>query len=107
LYFIKNSSILDNIYLRGYNLTKKLNKNQKKGSLVFLRAPKHFNIGKRKIYSFKNYSSFLYKLKIKFPLKSFLNNPSTFIFMLSEFHKFHLLYKLSSIKVTLKIKLKF
>jgi hypothetical protein len=107
LYFIKNIIILKELYLRGYNLTKKLNKHQKKGTLVFLRPPKHFNIGKRKVHSFRNYQTFSHKLNLKAPFSLALKSPYRFFAILIEKHQFNLLYSISSIKITFKAKIKF
>jgi hypothetical protein len=107
LYSLSEKLVCYSICLRGYNLTKKLNKKQKKSTLVFLRAPKHFNIGKRKVHSFKNYNKIIYKLNLKIPLIFFLKNFSIFFSVLQNFHKFNLLYKIFSIKISLKVKIKF
>lgn len=107
MYKISKNGCLKQLYIRGYNLTKKLNKNQTKHSLVFLRAPKHFNIGKHKVLSFKNYYTHSYYTNIKIPVLFFMKNPQQLYNFIIEFHKFHLLYKIASIKVTVKVKIKF
>ena len=107
MYSLKNNSELKIITIRGYNLTKKLNKKQSRGSLVFLRPPKHFNIGKRKIHSFRNYQKFFYYIKLSLPTSFILKNPYRVFYILKEIHKFHLLYNISSIKISLKTKIFF
>jgi len=107
LYTLKNTSELNIIGIRGYNLTKKLNKKQSRGSLVFLRPPKHFNIGKRKVYSFRNYQKFIYHVKLFIPTPFIIKNPYRVFYLLKEIHKFHLLYNISSIKISLKTKIFF
>ena len=80
---------------------------QTRQSLVFLRAPKHFNIGKHKVFSFKNFYKKFYNLNLFFYLFFYLNNNKLLYNIITEFHKFHLLYKISSMKITIKVKIQF
>jgi len=59
LYKIDSESKLIKLKINYLLLSKRTNKyinliNKKKQQLIFLRAPKHFNIGKHKIHSFDN-----------------------------------------------------
>ena len=49
MYLINKGGTLKNLCLRGVYLSKKFSKTQNKQTLVYLRAPKHFNIGKQEI----------------------------------------------------------
>lgn len=106
LYKINKTSILTNLTLRGNFLTKKFFKKNSKQTLIFLRAPKHFNIGKHKVSSFKNFYKYNYSFNYKIPTEQFLNNKLLFLKFFSLFHKIHLLYTLNSIKVSTKLKIK-
>jgi hypothetical protein len=107
MYKLNKITTLTKLCLRGYNLTKKLNKNQTKHSLVFLRAPKHFNIGKHKVLSFKNFYKHTYGLSLSTNILIFVKYPYFFYNIILNFHKFHLLYKINSIKITAKLKIQF
>jgi len=85
LYLINNKSIIVNLISRGIFLSKKFNKKNHKSSLVYLRAPKHFNIGKHKIFSFKN--KFINNLILNY-------NIPTKILILYEQYFFKLNFKL-------------
>lgn len=63
MYLVSNNSSLECIVLRGYFVSKKNLKKNNYQCLVYLRSPKHFNIGKQKVFSFN--SKFCYKFKIK------------------------------------------
>lgn len=92
--------------LRGNFLTKKFFKKNSKQTLIFLRAPKHFNIGKHKVSSFNNFYGYNYKFNYKIPTEQFLNNKLLFLNLFPLFHKIHFLYCLTSIKILTKIKIK-
>lgn len=67
MYKINKKCLITTIYLKFLKLLKKKSQTKNvKQTLIFLRSPKHFNIGKRKIYSFK----YLYvkKLQCNLPL---------------------------------------
>lgn len=106
MYKINKINNLYKLCIRGNNLTKKLNKNTTKQTLVFLRAPKHFNIGKRRVLSFKNFHKFFYNLNLVLHTRIFLKNEQYLFNILNEFHKFHILYRINSIKISSKIKIK-
>ena len=107
MYKINKNININQIFIRGYNLTKKLNKYQSKHSLVFLRAPKHFNIGKHKVLSYKNQKTYLYKTKLMIPTIFVVKYPLHIYNTLLHFHKFHILHKITSIKMIGTIKIKF
>lgn len=98
MYKIKKISYLNTIALRGHYLTKKILPKTSKQTMIFLRSPKHFNIGKHKVHSFLNFKKIIYNILYKIPTSSFINNKLAFFKIFNSFHKFHLLYSLTSIK---------
>ena len=94
------------LILRGNYLTKKFFKKNSKQTLIFLRAPKHFNIGKHKVSSFVNFKSYLYNVNYSLFISQFLLNKNFFFSILTLFHKLNVLYVTNSIKVKTKIKIK-
>lgn len=106
MYYLKKKSLLTNITLRGIFLSKKYNKIQKKQIMVFLRAPKHFNIGKHKIKSFNNKHNITYNTHIFLLINFFTKNSSLMYKLFTNTHKFNNLYKINSIKTTIKVKIK-
>ena len=94
------------LILRGNYLTKKFFKKNSKQTLIFLRAPKHFNIGKHKVSSFVNFKSYLYNVNYSLFISQFLLNKNFFFSILTIFHKLNVLYVTNSIKVKTKIKIK-
>lgn len=106
VYKLNKTTILTNLILRGNFLTKKFFKKNSKQTLIFLRAPKHFNIGKHKISSFKNFHKYNYNFDYKLPTEQFLYNNSLFLKFFPLFHKIHLLYSLNSFKISTKLKIK-
>lgn len=98
--------MLKKLVLRGNYLTKKLFKKNSKQTLIFLRAPKHFNIGKHKISSFVNFYKYVYNCNYNIPSNQILTN-SVFVFSLFHlFHKLHFLYVINSIRLTTTVKIK-
>jgi hypothetical protein len=106
LYKINKTSILSKFILRGNYLTKKVLKKTSKQTLIFLRAPKHFNIGKRKVSSFVNYKKFIYNFNFKLPTSQYTKNGGTFFRFFSLFHKLNFLYIVNSVRITTKVKIK-
>lgn len=106
MYKLNKIGILTNLILRGNYLTKKILKKNSKQTLIFLRAPKHFNIGKHKISSFVNYYKYSYKMNYLLATQQFLFNKNFFFKFFTLFHKIHLLYVINSIKINTKIKIK-
>lgn len=106
MYHINKFSVIDKIVLRGNYLTKKILKKNSKQTLIFLRSPKHFNIGKHKVSSFLNYKNYNYKLKYKICTNHFLTNQYLLFNIFTYFHKLHFLFNISSIRSTIKIKIK-
>ncbi len=106
MYLISNESTLSKVVTRGIFLSKKFNKKNHKSTLVYLRSPKHFNIGKHKIFFFKN----RYKDELFFSMKI-----STKILIFYEHYFFKIIFKLlnihnlkriNSIRVNTKTKIK-
>jgi hypothetical protein len=106
LYKLNKNTNLTNVILRGNYLTKKVLKNNHKQTLIFLRAPKHFNIGKHKVSSFVNFYKYSYNLKVKLSTKQFLINKNFFFNFFNIFHKIHFLYIINSVKIKTTIKIK-
>jgi hypothetical protein len=106
LYKINKASILEKFVLRGNYLTKKILKNTSKQTLIFVRAPKHFNIGKRKVSSFVNYKKFVYNLNFNVPTTELSKNGKTFFKFFSLFHKLNILYIVNSVRISSKVKIK-
>lgn len=106
MYKLNKNSNLINLTLRGNYLTKKILKKNSKQTLIFLRAPKHFNIGKHKISSFSNFYKYSYNLNFKLATQQFLVNKNFFFNFFTLFHKVHILYIINSVKIKTKIKIK-
>ena len=106
MYKINKIINLTKFSLRGNYLTKKIFKKNSKQTLIFLRAPKHFNIGKHKISSFTNFKKYHYFLNYKVPTNEFLQNKYFFYKIYNVFHSFHFLYIINSIKISTFLKIK-
>lgn len=106
MYYINKFSIINNIVLRGNYLTKKILKKNSKQTLIFLRSPKHFNIGKHKVSSFLNYKKYKYNLNYKIFTNHYLINQYLLFNIFIHFHKLHFLFNISSIRSTIKTKIK-
>lgn len=98
MYKIKKNSLLTTITLRGHYLTKKITPKTSKQTMVFLRSPKHFNIGKHKVHSFLNFKKITYNVFYNIPSFYFIANKLAFFKIFNSFHKYNLLYSLTSIK---------
>lgn len=99
MYKIKKNSELTSITLRGHYLTKKIIHKISKQTMVYLRSPKHFNIGKHKVHSFLNFKKIIYSVKYKIPTFHFIQNKITFFKLFNTFHKYNLLYSLTAVKL--------
>ena len=106
MYKLNKNTNMTKLILRGNYLTKKFFKKNSKQTLIFLRAPKHFNIGKHKVSSFVNFKSYLYNVNYSLFISQFLLNKNFFFSILTLFHKLNVLYVTNSIKVKTKIKIK-
>lgn len=106
MYKLNKNTNMTKLILRGNYLTKKFFKKNSKQTLIFLRAPKHFNIGKHKVSSFVNFKSYLYNVNYSLFISQFLLNKNFFFSILTLFHKLNVLYVINSIKVKTKIKIK-
>lgn len=101
MYLLNKGCVLNEIVIRGVFLTKK--ENNRKQTLIFLRSPKHFNIGKRKVISFNNRCNIYSNVDLKCPLLFFKNHPYIFNLIYKNF-KFNILYRINSIKVIASVK---
>lgn len=106
MYKLNKISKLNFLILRGNYLTKKMFKTLSKQTLIFLRAPKHFNIGKHKVSSFVNYKNYRYNFNYIFPTQSFITNKFFFYRLYTLFHKLNLTYNITSIKINTKVKIR-
>ena len=78
MYKLNKNTNMTKLILRGNYLTKKFFKKNSKQTLIFLRAPKHFNIGKHKVSSFVNFKSYLYNVNYSLFISQFLLNKNFF-----------------------------
>lgn len=106
MYKLNKVSNLNHVILRGNYMTKKVIKNVSKQTLIFLRAPKHFNIGKHKVSSFVNSRIHIYKFNFSFPTAQFIKNKFFIYRLFSLFHKMNILYTITSIRINTKLKIK-
>jgi len=105
MYLLKKNAILNSYILRGVFLTKKKTIKLKKQSLIYLRSPKHFNIGKHKILFFNNDKTLKYNLNLFINYNSFFKKNSLYN-IFNIFHNINIYYKINSVKLKTKIKLK-
>lgn len=101
MYLYNKKSFLLNLNFRGIILSKKRTKTNKKQTLIFLRSPKHFNVGKRKVISFNNRVSYVYRINLPFATKK-LNSKYFFFSILSSILNYDSLFRVNSIKITSK-----
>ena len=106
MYRINNSSKLESITIRYNLLSKKYFKKSKKSTLVYLRSPKHFNIGKHKVFSFKNFFALKLFLNYKVYLQVLLKYPMFLIRLLPKFTEINMLRKVNSLRVKAKVNIK-
>jgi hypothetical protein len=102
LYLIKQKSIVKTFFIRGVFLSKKFTKNNKRQVLVYLRSPKHFNIGKQKIFSFKNQTNFTQNNLIFIPYFFILKSHNFFFLLIKKLFKFNPLYRINSLRISIK-----
>lgn len=106
MYKISNHSKLQTLMIRGNYLSKKFLVKNRKGVLVYLRSPKHFNIGKHKVFSFNN----LFKEKLSFNVSIYLpillKCPLYFFKFLLKNTNMHHLKKINSLRITLTTNIK-
>jgi len=99
LYQINNKSIIVSLISRGIFLSKKFNKKNHKSSLVYLRSPKHFNIGKHKIFSFKNKFINSLNLNYNIPTKILIFYEQYFFKLIFKLTDNHTLKRINSIRI--------
>ncbi len=103
MYKINSVTNLNYLAIRGVFITKKLSKKIKTQSMVFLRAPKHFNIGKHKILSFNTKKSYVLKTKLKMHSICIIKHNKFFFNLLNNIIKVHPLYNVKSLVINTKI----
>ena len=101
MYLCNKKSLLIDLVFRGVILSKKRTKTNKKQTLIFLRSPKHFNVGKRKVISFNNRVAYKYAIGLFIYTKN-LKNTYFFFNLLSSILNYDSLFRVNSIKVTTK-----
>ena len=104
MYKLNKSGFLTEYVLRGVYLTKKKTKKWKKQSMVYLRSPKHFNIGKHKILSFNTLKNYKYILNYKINFLLLIKKNNLFN-IYSIFHKINILYRVNSVKINVNVKI--
>lgn len=102
MYLLKNKGIINKITIRGLFLSKKFLKTNKKQTLIYLRSPKHFNIGKQKVLSFNNKFNYKFSLNTPVLLDFFLKNQQHIIKLILPFFKFNVLFRINSSLITTK-----
>lgn len=106
MYLINRGGTLTSLSLRGVYLSKKFSKKYSKQTLIYLRAPKHFNIGKQKVLSFRTKFTHTYTSNWAASTVILLKYPQFFFKVTSNVFKFHHLKQINSVRVCLKLKLK-
>jgi len=102
LYKINKVGLLKEIFIRGTFLSRKFLKKNKKNTLVYLRSPKHFNIGKFKIYSHKTNFVKSTLLNVKIPIIILKKYPLYFFQILGKLEKLNFLKRINSLKVVVE-----
>ena len=93
-------SLLTKLVFRGILLSKTNIKKNKKQTLIFLRSPKHFNIGKRKVTSFNNKVAYSYDTNLLIFTNKLQNNNVFFLTLLSSIVGYNSLFRINSLKIT-------
>lgn len=106
MYLLGNRCEITGISVRGIFLSKNFLKKNKTQTLVYLKSPKHFNVGKQKVLSFNNEFRYQYLLKLKTLLFLFLKNQHYFFKLITTFFKFHIPFRINSLKIITKTKIK-
>ena len=82
------------------------NKKNSKSTLVYLRSPKHFNIGKHKIFSFKNKFNHKILLNHSLATKIIIFYEQYFFKLIFKLEDTHSLKRINSIRINIKVKIK-
>ena len=106
MYKINTNSRLKIFAIRGTFLSKKFKKTNKKSTLVYLRSPKHFNIGKHKVFSFKNNFSTILKFNLNIAYKIIIKYPLYFYKYIPLIVDVNTLKRINSIRITINSKIK-
>lgn len=110
MYKINKSTTIYDYVARGVFTSNKANlavKKNKKQTVIFLRSPKHFNIGKHKIFFFNNFYKKQIIDKRPLPLKPLLLNKCYIFNLFVRKFNFSFSYKFTSIRIKTKTKIKF
>lgn len=94
------------LVIRGTFLSKRFLKSNKKNTLVYLRSPKHFNIGKHKVFSFKNNFSTHLLLNLKLANKALVYYPMFFFRYIPTIVDVNTLKRINSLRVSISTKIK-
>lgn len=97
MYLYSKKSVLLNLVFRGVILSK--TKKNKKQTLIFLRSPKHFNVGKRKVISFNNKAVYTYNIKLPIFTNNLKNN-TFFLILMGSVVSYNTLFRINSLKIT-------
>lgn len=106
MYKINKFGVLKTLCIRSSYLSKKFFKKNSKSTLVYLRSPKHFNIGKHKIFSFKNLHNERIELNNKLYFRLLIKFPIYFFKLLLNISANHNLKRINSLRITSVIKVK-
>ncbi len=107
MYQINKIANLNFFKFRGFLLTKKIKSKTKKQTLIFLRAPKHFNIGKRKVFSLKNKQNIFFNdYPCSINVMHFSKYTLFFFSLLPLIYKMNVLFNLTSVKINMRTQIK-
>ncbi len=106
MYKLSQKATVYQFYIRGIFFSKKFLKKKNKQTLIFLRSPKHFNIGKRKVLAFNNNYNYNLNINLHINLLRFFKNKLLMYYLLISFFKLNLLYRINSIRFKTKIYIK-
>jgi hypothetical protein len=106
LYKLNKFVIFKNICIRSNYLSRKFFKKNCKSTLVYLRSPKHFNIGKFKIFSFNNIQNEKIELNSYLSYKLFIKYPIYFFKVVLNTTAVHTLRRINSLRVRVITKIK-
>lgn len=103
LYRIKKNCFIHSFQIRYFSI-----KSSKKNSLVLLRSPKHYNIGKQKLHANTNINILKYKIYKKGCYNSLIADNNHLLFkVLYIYLPFFILKKIMSIRLKYKFFIKF
>lgn len=106
MYLLGGRGVLNSIHTRGVFLSKKFLKVNREQTLVYLRSPKHFNIGKQRIISFNNYKSFLLITNVAVHINTLMDKPNFFKKLANLQFKNNILFKINSVVLSTTFKVR-